>query len=68
MLRTMIKKWYLCCYKCRCRNLNVYPNVNSLESTFLFRVNSDNPNSLQKNEETQQDRYFGETNAKSSCK
>ena len=30
---TMIKGWYLCCYKCQHRNLNVYPNV----ATFLKR-------------------------------
>ena len=40
MLRTMINGWYLCCYKYQCRNLNVYPNIDSRESSFLYRGNS----------------------------
>ena len=40
LLHTTTKGWYLCCYKYRCGNLYVYPNINSRESRFLFRGNS----------------------------
>ena len=43
MLRTMIKGWHLCCYKCLHRNLNVYSNIYSRETSFLFRGNSNDP-------------------------
>ena len=54
MLRTIIKGCYPCCYKCRHRNLNVYPNVYSCEGSFLFRGNSNDPNSSYNNEQMEQ--------------
>ena len=40
MLRTLTKEWYLGCYKYQRRNPNVYSNIYSRESNFLFKGNS----------------------------
>ena len=40
MLRTWTNRWYLYYYKYRRRNLNVYADIYSRESSSLFRENS----------------------------
>ena len=40
MLCTLARGWYLCCYKYRGVNLNVYPSTYSHQNSFLFRGNS----------------------------
>ena len=64
MSRTLIKQCYFCCYKYRLRNLNVYLNIYSRESSFLFRGNQTIQFNHKKHEQTNQDRYFDETNKK----
>ena len=65
MLHTLTKGWYRCCYKYRCRNLNLYPNIYFRESSFLFRGNSTTHFNRKKNEQTKQDSNFDESNKKS---
>ena len=77
MLRNLTKGWYLRCYKYQRRNLNVYSNIYSRESSFLlsgirqsgFIMNQTNKrNIVFRTRYFKQDRYFVETNKKSVSK
>ena len=64
MLSALTKGWYLSYYKCQRKNLNVYPNIYSRESSFLFRGNSTVKFNHKKSKQIKQDRYFDATNKK----
>ena len=72
MLDTLIKGCYLCGYKYRRRNLNVYPNKKIILVKAAVILEGIRRSSLiiKKNNQTKQERYFDETNKKSGsyCK
>lgn len=66
---TLTKGWHLCCFIFQCRKLNVYLNIYSCRTSFLFRGSS----KIQFNHKinrTNKGRYFDETIKKSGkyCK
>ena len=70
MVRILTKRWYLFCYKYRRRNLKLYPNIYSHESSFIFRGNSKIQFNHKKNQPNKARQVFDETNEKSGnyCK